>query len=65
MFVAANSNQRADDQPGTVRNRLSVYFEQTMPLVEFYKDKGLLREIDGQRDIEKVRAALLETIQAG
>lgn len=55
--------QRADDQPDTVRNRLAVYFEQTMPLVKFYKDKGLLREIDGQQDIEQVRAALLETIQ--
>ena len=57
--------QRVDDQPDTVRNRLAVYFQQTMPLVEFYKNKGLLREIDGEQDIEDVRAALLETIKAG
>jgi len=56
--------QRADDQPETVQNRLQVYFEQTMPLIDFYKQKGLLRTVDGEQDIEKVRAALLNIIKA-
>lgn len=54
--------QRDDDQPATVRNRLKVYFEQTAPLIEYYREAGLLREIDGQGDIATVNRALLETI---
>ncbi len=56
--------QRSDDRPETVQNRLNVYFEQTLPLVDFYQEKGLLREMDGQQDIETVGTALLEVIQA-
>ncbi len=40
-------NQRDDDKPETVRNRLSVYFEQTEPLIDYYENKGLLRTISG------------------
>jgi len=40
-------NQRDDDKPKTVRNRLSVYFKQTEPLIDFYKNKGLLRTVSG------------------
>ena len=54
--------QRPDDQPKTVRNRLKVYFEQTHPLADFYSEKELLREVDGEQDIEAVRSALLEAI---
>lgn len=39
--------QRDDDRPDTVRNRLRVYEKSTKDLVSFYKDKGLLREVDG------------------
>jgi adenylate kinase len=46
---------RADDNEGTIRNRISVYREQTEPLKKYYEAKGLLRSIDGTgtpRDIE-------------
>jgi len=56
--------QRSDDRPETIKNRLKVYFEQTLPLVDFYKERQLLREVDGQQDIETVKAALVEEIQA-
>ncbi len=56
--------QRADDQPETVKNRLTVYFEQTMPLIDFYQKKNLLEAVDGQQDIETVRSALLDVIRA-
>jgi adenylate kinase len=39
--------QRADDNEETVRNRLLVYRQQTMPLVEFYGRKGLVHDVDG------------------
>ena len=38
--------ERADDRPEIVRQRLVVYHEQTQPLLEFYKDAGLLRRVD-------------------
>ncbi len=39
--------QRDDDNEETIRQRLKVYNEQTSPLIEFYRDMGTLREIDG------------------
>jgi len=39
--------QRADDKPETVKNRLVVYEESTKDLIAYYRDKGLLREVDG------------------
>ncbi|PTL38444.1 adenylate kinase [Alkalicoccus saliphilus] len=46
--------QRDDDKPETVDKRLEVNLEQTKPLVDFYEDKGYLRNIDGQQEIDQV-----------
>lgn len=46
--------QRADDNEETVQNRLDVNLKQTQPLLDFYKEKGYVRNIDGQQDINKV-----------
>lgn len=46
--------QRADDNPETVANRLSVNIKQTKPLLEFYSKQGVLKNIDGGRDIQDV-----------
>jgi adenylate kinase len=48
--------QRADDTVETVTNRLDVYDRNTSPLVEYYRDKGLLRLVDGDRDVDAVFA---------
>jgi adenylate kinase len=48
--------QRADDTVETVTNRLDVYERNTQPLIEYYRDKGLLRTIDGARDVDAVFA---------
>lgn len=45
---------RADDNEATVQNRLDVYVSQTATLIDFYKEQGLLRSVDGDRDIRKV-----------
>ena len=54
--------QRPDDQPTAIATRLRVYAEKTEPLIEFYRDRGLLRTIDGdgspQQVSERVRAAV-------
>jgi adenylate kinase len=46
--------QRADDNPETVRARLSTYEEQTRPLVEYYKAAGLLHTVNGTREPEVI-----------
>lgn len=46
--------QRADDQPETVQNRLEVNAKQTQPLLNFYKGKGYLKNINGQQHIDQV-----------
>lgn len=45
---------RDDDKPETVQKRLSVYHEQTQPLIDYYKQEGILAEVDGTQDMEKV-----------
>jgi adenylate kinase len=54
--------QREDDKPETVKNRIAVYQEQTAPLITYYREKGLLVEIDGTKPIETVSAELLQAI---
>ena len=51
--------QRDDDKPETVRARLKVYHQQTSPLIDYYRQAGLLVETDGAGDIDTVSAALL------
>jgi adenylate kinase len=55
--------QRADDTPETHRRRIEVYLDQTAPLIEFYRRRRLLVEIDGERDIQAVYAQLLTAAQ--
>jgi adenylate kinase len=46
--------QRDDDNEATVRNRLDVYARSTAPLIDYYKSKGILREINGDRPVSDV-----------
>ena len=46
--------QRADDQEATVRKRLEVYSTQTKPLIDYYKNRGLYKQIDGNQNVKKV-----------
>jgi adenylate kinase len=56
--------QRPDDAPETQKHRIVVYFEQTAPLIDYYREKGLLVEVDGRPGIDEIQAELLEIIQA-
>ena len=56
--------QRADDNPATIANRLSVYHEQTSPLTEFYEKKGLLKKVDGALPMEEVSQQILKALAA-
>jgi adenylate kinase len=54
--------QRDDDKVDTVRNRIRIYFEQTAPLSQYYRDRGLLIEIDGEQPVEDVTESMLAAI---
>ncbi len=55
--------QRSDDQPETVRNRIHVYWKQTSPLIDYYRDEGLLITIKSEGGIEHVQQKILEALQ--
>lgn len=55
--------QRADDVPETVRNRIRVYWDQTSPLIDYYRDEGLLITIESEGGIDHVQAKILEALQ--
>jgi len=49
---------RDDDQIDSIKNRLTVYIEQTEPLISYYREKGLLKNIDASTDPEKMMAEI-------
>jgi adenylate kinase len=53
-YCSANLIQRADDNVDTVTSRLEVYIKQTQPLIDYYKERNLLSDIQGEQSIEKV-----------
>ncbi|MHB0875903.1 MAG: adenylate kinase [Anaerolineae bacterium] len=55
--------QRADDTPETQRRRIDVYMQETAPLIEFYGDRRLLVEIDGEQDIDGVYRDLVAAVK--
>ena len=55
---------RDDDQPETVQKRLTVYHDQTQPLIDYYEKAGALKEVDGTVDMEDVFAAIVEILGA-
>ncbi|HOZ38636.1 MAG TPA: adenylate kinase [Anaerolineaceae bacterium] len=54
--------QRDDDKPETVLHRINVYYDQTSPLIEYYRQAGTLIEIDGTQEIEQVTEDLLKAV---
>ena len=55
---------RDDDKPETVTKRLSVYHEQTRPLISFYADKHVLYTVDGTQNMEQVFEAITKILGA-
>ncbi len=56
--------QRPDDQPDVVGERIRVYLDETLPVVAYYRERGILREIDGTRTIDEVAEAMAGVVQA-
>lgn len=55
--------QREDDKPETVKRRIRVYEKQTQPLVDYYRQRGLLMEIDGNQGIDQVTENLVNLLE--
>lgn len=55
--------QRDDDKLETARHRLEVYFEQTTPVIDYYRRESVLDEIDGSKDIAAVREAITQAVR--
>ncbi len=55
--------QRPDDNEETVRSRLSVYEQQTSPLIDFYEKKGLVRKIDGRGEIKEIFDQIVKILE--
>ncbi|MEQ9672757.1 adenylate kinase [Coleofasciculus sp. G2-EDA-02] len=56
------SRGRQDDNEQTIRRRLEVYRQQTAPVIEFYRDRSILREIDGDRAMDEVTDSLKQVM---
>jgi adenylate kinase len=55
--------QRADDNEETVKSRIETYNESTAPLVDFYREKGKLKEVDGQGAIDEIFQNILKVLE--
>ena len=55
---------RDDDKPETVQKRLSVYHEQTQPLIDYYNRQGILKTVNGTRPLEEVFADIVTILGA-
>lgn len=55
---------RKDDNEATIRNRLEVYRQETAPLIDYYKNHNLLKQVDGDRTLEEVNQSLQEIVKS-
>ncbi len=56
--------QRTDDNPDTVRARLVTFHHQTEPLIAYYRDAGLLHEVDGEDDVDAITGRLFASVRS-
>jgi len=56
--------QRDDDKVETVMRRIQVYLEQTAPLISYYRQCGVLDEVDGERPVDEVTASIMAVLQS-
>ncbi|HQS84231.1 MAG: adenylate kinase [Alphaproteobacteria bacterium 16-39-46] len=50
--------RRSDDEEETIRTRLRVYYDKTVPVLSFYKEKGILYEVNGMKNPEEVQSSI-------
>ena len=55
---------RNDDKPEIVQKRLVAYHEQTQPLIDYYRNEGILKTVDGTQDVDKVFEDIVAILEA-
>jgi adenylate kinase len=63
LMNRGKTSGRSDDNETVIRNRLKEYYEKTLPVLQFYKDKGIMFEIDGTGTIEEVNTEIVKVIK--
>ena len=63
LLQRAQTEGRADDTEEVIRRRQEVYAEQTEPLIEVYRERDLLIEVDGMGEVEEITARIFEALQ--
>ena len=62
LTARAQSEGRSDDTEDVIRRRQEVYTEQTEPLIEVYRGRGLLHEVDGIGEVDEVTTRILDSL---
>jgi adenylate kinase len=63
LINRGKSSGRSDDNEAVIRNRLKEYAEKTLPVLQFYKDKGVRHKVDATQSVDDVHLELLEIIR--
>ena len=62
LLQRAQLEGRADDTEDVIRRRQELYAEETAPLIELFRDRGILLEVDGMGDVDEVTSRLSEAL---
>jgi adenylate kinase len=62
LLQRAEVEGRADDTEEVIRRRQEIYREQTEPLIDVYRDRGLLVEVDGMGEVDQVTKRIFEAL---
>jgi len=63
LIKRGEESGRSDDTPEVIRDRQKIYWEQTAPLVDFYKNKGILKNVDGLGEISEITERILTVLK--
>ena len=63
LIKRGKESGRSDDTPEVIRNRQKIYWEQTAPLLYFYRGKGILKEVDGSGEIPEITERILDVLK--
>jgi adenylate kinase len=64
LLARGATSGRSDDNEAVIRNRLREYTEKTLPVLQFYRDKGIFHEIDGAAPIDEVKRQITTIVRA-
>jgi len=62
LLQRAETEGRADDTEDVIRRRMEVYTEQTAPLIDVYRDRGILLEVDGMGEVDEVTERIMTAL---